>query len=113
MIMGLFALELPHDILRVSMTANPRTEYAVLQPEVEGMEVDTREIRGQRVRILSVSSDGSVVREENLRALAFIFLLLTGIVLLTLKYVSVQCNHTHSHGKVSIVRYIHSQDGQK
>ena len=113
LILGLFASEMPRDIMRASLTADSQVEYAILQPQSDGIQADAREIRGRHVRISCIAASGRIVREENLRILAIFFLLLTGFVLLTLRQVSVKCYHSHSHGKVSIVRYIHLQDGQK
>ena len=111
--LGAFFLEMPHNVVHSSFDVDAQMEYTVLQPRTLEMQAGTREIRGQRVRPSCITESGRRIQEEDLRTLVFFFLLLTGSVLLTLKQVSVNCYHTQSHGKVSIVRYMHVQDGEK
>ena len=113
LIWGIFVMEIPHDVLRISDTDTHPMEYSSLPIANSSVLADTREISGQQVRLSGSITFGRQVREENLRTLVFVFLLLTGFVLLALKQGSVKCYHLHSHGKVSIVRFIHLQDGQK
>lgn len=113
LIWGIFALEIPRDVVHASDANTRQMEYTSLQSRNSRVQADTREISGQQARLSGTITSGRQVREENLRTLVFVFLLLTGFVLLTLKQVSVKCYHLHSHGKVSIVRFIHLQDGQK
>ena len=123
LVLGIFVWEIPHDVVRASFSRDTlassdqnmdRTMLcSVRRSGSDGVQAEAREIRGQQARLSNIAAVGKQGRQENLRTLVFLFLLLTGAVLLTLKQVSVRCYHSHSHGKVSIVRFIHLQDGQK
>ncbi|MBR1770515.1 MAG: hypothetical protein IJ747_00625 [Lachnospiraceae bacterium] len=113
LVMWIFVLEIPQAVARASFLSASSTEHSILQPRHAEGQADAREVREQQARLSNTAVAGRQVQQENQRALIFFFLLLTGFVLLTLKQVSLQCDHVHSHGKTSIIRFIHLQDGQK
>ena len=113
LIFGILTLEIFCDIAYGCFRPPSQEKYTIFQPETPEARPGTREMGDTKVSFFCIPYEEEEMQREKLRIQVIIIFLLTSIIRLTYKRVPVNAYHLHGNGKVSIIRYIHLQDGQK